>query len=58
MAKREVRCIVTLSYDDNIPAAEARRELRTRVNEGCCYSHDQSAVRVKKITRLGPPPAR
>ena len=49
MAKRKlVRCEVTLSVASHVSAAEARRELRTRVNELCCYSLDEGEVRVRK----------
>lgn len=51
--RRTVQVLVTLSYEPHIPAAEARRELRTRVNEGRCYIHDTEDVRVRK---MAPPP--
>lgn len=47
--RRTIQVVVTLSYADHVSAAEARRELRTRVNDGCCYSHDQEDVRVRKM---------
>lgn len=51
--RRTCRVLVTLSYaarDDYgrpITAAMARRELRTRVNELCCYSLEEADVRVR-----------
>lgn len=49
MAKRKlVKVEVLLSVAPHIPAAEARRELRTRVNELCCYYYEEPDVRVRK----------
>jgi hypothetical protein len=54
--KRKVgRVMVELSVASNVPAAAARRELRTRVNELCCHSLEDGSwqkpayVRVKSV---------
>lgn len=40
MKRKIVRVMVELSVAPEVTAAEARRELRTRVNNLCCYSYD------------------
>ena len=53
--RKIVRVMVELSVASNVPAAAARRELRTRVNELCCHSLEDGSwqkpayVRVKKM---------
>lgn len=56
MKRKTITVLVTLSYapkggdyGQRITAAMARRELRTRVNDLCCYSLDESDVRVRKM---------
>ena len=50
-AKRKfITVTVTLSVDHRVTKSEARRELRTRVNDGCCYSLDEDQVRVRKAS--------
>lgn len=49
MARRKlIKVEVLLSVAPHISAAEARRELRTRINELCCFHHDEPDVRVRK----------
>lgn len=53
--RKIVRVLVELSVARNVPAAAARRELRTRVNELTCYSLEDGSyqkpayVRVKSV---------
>lgn len=49
--RRTVQVVVTLSLAPGVTKAEAEREIRTRVNEGCgYYSHIEEAdVRIRKI---------
>lgn len=53
--RRIVTMLVTLSLAPGVTALEARRELRTRVNEQCCHSREEEDVRVR---RVGPGPRR
>lgn len=49
MAKRKmIEVKVMLSVKPGVTKSEALRELRTRVNEGCCYMLDEEDVRVRK----------
>lgn len=47
--RRLVRVQVVLSIAPGVSIGEARRELRTRCNEGCCHSREQGEVRVAKF---------
>ena len=51
--RRRVRVTVELSLAPGVTAAQARRELRTRVNDLCCYSLEEGEVRVAKMTGGG-----
>ncbi len=61
-AKRKtIKVVVTLSYGAEsgtwsgpVTVAQAKRELRSRVNDLCCYSRDESEVRVRKVERFKP----
>lgn len=46
--RRTITATVVLSVAPGVTKAQALRELRTRCNEGCCYSLDEEAVRVRK----------
>lgn len=47
--RKLITVTVTLSVKPGVTKAEAKRELRTRVNEECCYSLDTEDVRVRKV---------
>lgn len=49
MKRKLIEVTVTLSVEESVTKAEASREVRTRVNEGCCYVLDQEQVRVRKV---------
>ena len=51
--RRYVEVTLKLSLAPGVTAAQARREVRTRVNELTCYSLDEPEVRVAKITAGG-----
>lgn len=54
MAKRRyLQVTLKISLAPGVTAAQARREVRSRVNDLCCYSLDESDVRVAKITPGG-----
>lgn len=53
--RRQIQVLVTLSLAPGVTATEARRELRSRVNDGACYSLDQEHVRVAKAAGLPRP---
>ena len=48
--RKLISVTVTLSVDPGVTKAQALRELRTRVNESCCYSLDEEQVRVRKAS--------
>lgn len=54
--RREVTVAVTLSIAPGVTLAEAKREIRTRVNELCgYYSHvEESDVRIRRLTKWQP----
>lgn len=51
MARRRklVTMLVTVSVNPDMSAAEARREVRTLVNDQCNYSWDQEDIRVRSV---------
>lgn len=49
MARRYLKITLTVSLAPGVTAAQARREVRTRVNDLCCYSLDEGEVRVQKM---------
>lgn len=51
--RKTIRVMATLSVAPHVSAAEARRELRTRVNEGCCWFYDEEDVRVRQAKPAG-----
>lgn len=56
--RKTVQVVVTLSYGQTdawggpVTLAQAKRELRSRVNDLCCYSRDENEVRVRKVERF------
>lgn len=54
MARRNtVYLLVTLSLDPAMCIAQAKREVRSRINEGCCHSYEQAAVKVRGSEHMG-----
>ncbi|MBY0395633.1 MAG: hypothetical protein K2X91_04070 [Thermoleophilia bacterium] len=51
--RRYVEVTLKLSLAPGVTAAQGRREVRTRVNDLCCYSLEESDVRVSKVTAGG-----
>lgn len=51
--RRLVKVVVTLSVAPYITAPEARRELRSRVNQGCCWFYDEEDVKVREAKPIG-----
>ena len=50
--RKIVRVMVELSVASNVPAAAARRELRTRVNELCCHSLEDGSWQKPAYVRV------
>lgn len=48
--KKIVYALVALSVDPEVSAADARRELRSRVNDGCDYYYDEHQVRARSVS--------
>lgn len=48
--RKLVTVSVTLSVLPGVSKRAAAREVRTRVNEGCCYIYDATEVRVRKVS--------
>lgn len=51
--RKLIRVVVTLSVAPHVSAAEARRELRSRVNDSCCWFYDEEDVRVRQAKPAG-----
>jgi hypothetical protein len=50
MSKRkQITMIVTVSVPNDMTPIEARREVRTLINEQCNYSADYGEVKVKSV---------
>jgi hypothetical protein len=47
--RRTIRLLVTLSLAPGVSITAAKRELRTRNNDACCYMHFLEEVRVQRI---------
>lgn len=48
--RKLIEVTVVLSVKEGTTKREALRELRTRVNESCCYSLEPEDVRVRKAS--------
>jgi hypothetical protein len=49
--RRTVWVLVRASVADHVSTADARKEIKTRVNEACCWKHEEEDV---KITSASP----
>ena len=47
--RRSIKVEVTLSLAPGVTATAAKRELRTRCNDLCCFILDEGDVRIQKI---------
>ncbi|XAI96368.1 hypothetical protein [Microcystis phage Mae-JY30] len=47
--RKKVTMLLTVSVPREMSAAEARREVRTLVNEQCNYSLDEGEMKVAKL---------
>lgn len=48
-SRKTVTMVLTVSVPVDMSAAEARREVRTLVNEQCNYSADEGDVKVRQL---------
>jgi hypothetical protein len=46
--RRQIAVLVVLSCAPGVTKAQAIREVRSRVNEACCYDLDEEDVRVRR----------
>ncbi|MDQ0422329.1 hypothetical protein J2045_003377 [Peteryoungia aggregata LMG 23059] len=53
--KKRVTMLVTVSVPEHLSAAEARREVRTLINEQCLYSSELDDGDIKAV-RVTPAP--
>lgn len=51
MPRKQIKVELVLSVNAGVTTAEAVRELRDRVNHGCCALWDKEDVRVKKVEK-------
>lgn len=61
MARKKIIIEMILSVDEDVSSEMAAKEVRSRINDACCYRYEQEAVRVRKIhraARVRPKPAR
>lgn len=50
MAKRkQIEVTVKLSVKPGITKSEAKRELKSRVNDACCYRLDEEDVKIRSM---------
>lgn len=52
--KKIIRVTVELSVNKNMTAAEARREVRSLINDQCYYSWDDDDIRAKSVRPAAP----
>ncbi|MBU0801395.1 MAG: hypothetical protein KKA05_10410 [Alphaproteobacteria bacterium] len=48
--RKLIKVTLVLSVAPGVTKAQAKREVRTRVNEECCYILDNEDVRVRKAS--------
>lgn len=53
--RRQIVVTLTLSVAPGVTVREAKREVKTRTNDACCYSLNEEDVRV---VRTSAPPGR
>ena len=57
MAKRKrLQMLVTVSVPADMPASDARREVRTLISEQCFYSADEGDVKAISVKPARPDP--
>jgi hypothetical protein len=50
VAKRKVITVhVAVSVPEGVTKQDVKREIKARVNDGCCYSLEQEDVKVRSI---------